>query len=238
MRLNHFLSEAGVASRRSAERIIRAGRVSLNKETVTDPAFPVDDGDRVAVDGVPIRLPEERDKVYLMLHKPVGVLSTMAPGREKGACLADLIDHPRRVFPVGRLDRDSSGLVLLTDDGTLAYRLMHPRHRVTKEYLVKTDRPLRARDFQRIVNGPPIDGRRVEVDYLAPAQGGRFTLTIHEGRRHIVRRLLSEIGFRVVELKRVRVGPIHLGRLSVGRWRKLNRGEIEKLKSEVMNENP
>lgn len=231
MRLAAFIASSGEASRRQAEKLIAEHRVVVNGLTATDPALGVTSEDDVRLDGRRLELLRPEDLTYIAFHKPIGVVSTMAVGREKGPSITDVLALPERIFPVGRLDQNSSGLLLLTDDGNLAYRLLHPKHKVIKEYLVKLNRPLQPRDYDRIVRGIPVEGRVVEIDGLQPAAGDRWRITIHEGRKHIVRRLFVEIRCRVVELKRTRIGPISLGRLPVGKWRKLTADEINRLRS-------
>ena len=233
MRLVKYLSTSGVASRRAADRLVTAGRVIVNGRTVTDPAFDVSEHDRIECDGERIEPLRSNDLVYVMLHKPAGVFSTMSIGKEQGPCLADLVQIGIRLHPVGRLDMDSSGLILLTNDGDLTYRLTHPSHKVEKEYHVKTSRPLNQKDFKRLKRGVAVDGRIVEVDMIAPAKGGRLSVTIHEGRKRIIKRLFKEIGCRITELKRVRIGNVGLKKLSVGRWRYLTDSEISSLSVKV-----
>ena len=230
MRLAKFLSSAGVASRRAAEQLIRNRRVTVNGGIVTDPAHNVVDLDRIEFDGRWVAAAADHALVYIMLHKPVGVVSTMAPDKEQGECLADLVQLDARVYPVGRLDRDSSGLLILTNDGNLTYELTHPGRKVKKEYIVKLNRTLSRQDFNRISRGVKVDDRIVEIDSFTPARGGRLSLVIHEGRKHIVRRLFEEVGYRVIDLKRVGIGPVRLGRLPVGKWRHLSDREIAALK--------
>jgi len=234
LRLSRFLSSSGIASRRACERIIAAGRVKVNRQIVTDPALDVSEEDDIEVDDQPVSKLKSNEFVYIMLHKPVGVVSTMSIGRESGQCLSDLVKYPKRVFPVGRLDMDSSGLILLTNDGNLTYQLIHPRYHVEKEYLIKTSRLLTPRKLIQLTRGVTVDGRVVEVDKAVFAEGRYIALTIHEGRKHIIHRLMREIGFRVIELKRIRIGPVHLGKLSAGRWRKLTSVEVKRLTEAVV----
>lgn len=235
-RLAKYLAWAGVASRRHSEDLVASRKVTVNGKTVTDPAHLVGGDDLIACDGRTIVRRVAGDLVYVMLHKPLGVVSTMAPGNEKGLCLADLVQLPTRVHPVGRLDRDSSGLLLITNDGDLTLRLTHPRQEVEKEYLVKLQRPLFPRDIEKIRRGVLIDERPVRVQTLESARGGRLRIVICEGRNRIVRRLFGEIGGKVLELKRVRIGTLILGRLGIGRWRKLTAREIERLKEAAQYE--
>ncbi len=232
MRLSHYLSTAGVASRRACDDIIKAGRVRVNGEAVTQPGRDVQEGqDRVEVDGSPVVGKDFQPQVYIMLHKPVGVLSTMARGKEQGPCIADMVKVPQRVFPVGRLDQDSSGLILLTDDGELTNRLTHPRHQVQKEYEVKIQPAFRESDVAKLARGVAIDGRPVEIDNLVMVSTTKLRLTIHEGRKRIVRRLFRELKYQVLELKRIRIGGVSLGRLAIGKWRKLTCEEVARLHS-------
>ncbi|MBM3327992.1 MAG: rRNA pseudouridine synthase [Calditrichaeota bacterium] len=229
MRLSRFLALAGAASRRSAEDLICAGRVRVGGKVVLDPATGVEETSDITLDGAPLEI--ARARTYIIYHKPAGVITTLAKSREPGLSLPEALpDLPERLFPVGRLDRETTGLLILTDDGDLAFRLIHPRHEVEKEYLVRLNRPLGSRDFERIRKGIIIDERKVEVSALLPAPGGRCRVVIHEGRKHIVRRLFRELKLTVVELKRTRIGPVALGRLGVGRWRKLTPGEVQRLK--------
>lgn len=235
MRLAKFLAGAGVASRRASEKIISNGHVKVNGKIVKDPALDVSEADAIYVNGVPINAPSPDELVYIMFHKPAGVLSTMSPGQEEGECIADLLKYPKRIFPVGRLDKDSSGLILMTNDGEFSNRLIHPRYKIRKEYHLKVNRQLSKENYYRLRKGIEIDGRVVEIDDLTHATGGRITLTIHEGRKRIVRRLMREVKLTTVELKRTRIGSLSLGRLGIGRWRKLTDLELQKLLQD-MNE--
>ncbi|MFH0765195.1 MAG: pseudouridine synthase [Calditrichota bacterium] len=230
MRLNHFLAQAGAASRRSSETLIRAGRVRVNDRIVADPAFTVSEADRIQVDGEPLALSATRDFTYIMLHKPVGVISAMIPSRVQEPCLKDLVQVPERIFPVGRLDQDSCGLILLTNDGELAFRLTHPRFHVSKEYLVRVNRVIHPREWEKLARGAVIDDRPVQVEEIIAVSQNQLRIVLHEGRKHIVRRLMGALGFHVTELKRTRIGSLHLGKLGRGRWRKLKPNEIKLLK--------
>ncbi|MDP8238770.1 MAG: pseudouridine synthase [Candidatus Hatepunaea meridiana] len=231
MRLSKFLSSAGIASRRASEKLITTRRIKVDGRIITDPAFDVDSQNKIEFDNKRIE-PVSSDKlIYLMLNKPIGVISTMSPGKEIGLCLADLVPIDTRVYPVGRLDLDTSGLIILTNDGPLTQHLTHPKHKVKKEYHLKTNRPLLPNDYKRINRGIPIDSIVVEVDELIPIRGGKFAITIHEGRKRIIRKLFTKVGYRLIELKRVSIGSVGLGRLSVGKWRYLTDKEVESLKT-------
>ena len=237
MRLQKALAQAGVASRRGSEEMIRAGRVQVNGDVVTAMGVQVDpDRDVVTVDGRRLRVPTR--KRYVKLHKPAGYLAVMRDDRGRPDLL-DLVPDAEGLHPVGRLDLDSEGLVLLTDDGALTERLAHPRYEHTKEYLVlvqRTPRPDAIRALQGGIDLP--DGRtaaaRVEVVRDTPwgrARRGQCWLRIvlHEGRKRQVRRMCDALGHPVRRLIRVRIGPIQLGDLPVGAWRRLTQDELRSL---------
>jgi 23S rRNA pseudouridine2605 synthase len=225
VRLAKYLAHAGVASRRAAEDLIAAGKVRVGGEVVTDPARDVDDDAKVEVDGRGIS-PEPRE--VWAVNKPRGVVSTARePGRRRA--VTQLVDSPRRLYPVGRLDADSTGLILLTNDGELANRLTHPRYGVPKTYLIRLVRPPSAADLDRLRGGV-----RLEDGPAAPAEVERLgereiEITIREGRKRQVRRMAEAIGNEVEELTRTRIGPLDLGDLRRGEARRLDRREISAL---------
>lgn len=228
MRLAKYLAHAGVASRRAAEELVRNGRVTVAGEVVLDPARGVDEASGVALDGSPVGGAEER--VVFALHKPVGVVST-ARDPQGRPTVVELVPAGARLYPVGRLDADTSGLLLLSNDGELANRLTHPRYEVPKTYVALVERPpvrepaLRAlREGVELDDGPtaPASVRRLRPDALE--------LTIHEGRKRQVRRMCEAVGHPVRELQRVRFGPLALGALAPGDSRRLTRAEVERLR--------
>jgi 23S rRNA pseudouridine2605 synthase len=225
VRLTKYLAHAGVASRRGAERLIADGKVSVAGEVVTDPARDVDEGSDVVLDGSPVA-PEPRE--VWAVNKPKGVVSTARePGRRRA--VTQLVESSRRLYPVGRLDADSTGLILLTNDGELANRLTHPRYRVPKTYLVELARPPAEADLDRLRNG-----LRLDDGPTAPAQVERLgerelEITIREGRKRQVRRMAEAIGNEVECLTRIRIGPLDLGDLRRGEARRLDRREVEAL---------
>jgi 23S rRNA pseudouridine2605 synthase len=225
MRLAKFLAHSGVASRRAAERLIAGGRVAVGGEVVRDPARDVEAGSGVTVDGEPVG-PEPRE--VWMVNKPQDVVST---AREPGSrrAVTELVDSKRRLYPVGRLDADSTGLILLTNDGELANRLTHPRYGVPKTYLVSVARPPADRDLERLRRGV-----RLEDGPAAPAQVRRrseseLEITIREGRKRQVRRMLEAIDNEVRSLTRIKFGPLGLGDLRLGAARRLSEGEVASL---------
>ncbi len=226
MRLAKFLAHGGIASRRAAEKIIAGGRVTVDGTVVRDPALDVEEGDDVRVDGSPVGA--EPREVWA-LNKPTGVVST---AREPGSrpAVVELVDSPARLYPVGRLDADSSGLLLLTNDGELANRLTHPRYEVSKAYEATLARPPSDRDLRRLAEGIELEDGRT-----APAEVRRLgvreiELVLREGRNRQVRRMAEAVGNEVVALRRVRFGPVELGGLEGGEARRLSATEIESLR--------
>jgi 23S rRNA pseudouridine2605 synthase len=225
VRLAKFLAHAGVASRRASEQIVAAGRVSVAGVTVEDPARDVDGSEPVAVDGDPVRVHDGRRAVYAV-NKPAGVVST-AHDPQGRPTVVELVPSGRRLYPVGRLDADTTGLILLTNDGPLAHRLTHPRFQVPKTYrAVVGNAPVRTpalrslRQGIRLDDGPtaPAEARLIRPDTIE--------LTIREGRKHQVRRMCEAVGHPVRSLERVRFGSLELGGLPRGRSRQLSQAEV------------
>jgi len=226
VRLSKYLAHAGVASRRAAERLIADRRVRVAGEVVTDPARDVDERSGVEIDGLPMK--PEPTEVWA-LNKPAGVVSTARePGRRRRA-VTELVESSRRLYPVGRLDADSTGLILLTNDGELANRLTHPRYGVPKTYRVRLARPPSDRDLERLRRGV-----RLDDGPTAPAEVSRrgereLEVTIREGRKRQVRRMLEAVGNEVDSLARIRIGSLGLGDLRPGEARRLDGGEVAAL---------
>jgi 23S rRNA pseudouridine2605 synthase len=225
MRLAKFLSRAGVASRRAAEEVIAEGRVTVDGDRVDDPARDVDASQQVEVDGRPVS--PEPPEVWAV-NKPAGVVSTARePGRRRA--VTELVDSEARLYPVGRLDVDSTGLLLLTNHGELANRLTHPRYEVQKTYRAELRRPPAQRDLERLRRG-----LHLEDGPTAPARVRRIgerevELTIREGRNRQVRRMFEAVSNDVVALERVRVGSLELGGLARGQSRRLTEDEVARL---------
>jgi 23S rRNA pseudouridine2605 synthase len=231
MRLAKFLAHAGVASRRGAEQLIAEGRVTVDGATVTDPARDVGEHTAVAFDGERIKGAEPR--VAYALHKPAGVVSTASDTHGRRT-VVDLVNSDRRLYPVGRLDADSTGLILLTNDGELANRLTHPRYEVPKTYRATLAGPaITERVLRALREGVELDDGRT-----APAKVRRLTphqldITIHEGRNRQVRRMCEAVGRPVRQLVRIRFGPLELGDLRPGRARRLTTPELAALAASV-----
>lgn len=226
-RLQKILSAAGVCSRRKAEVYLAAGRVTVNGAVagIGDKADP--DRDAVAVDGKPLAAPAAH--TYLMLHKPRGYVTTLSDERGRKSVAQLVADCPARVWPVGRLDMDSEGLLLLTDDGGLTQRLTHPSHRVEKEYQVWVTGDV-DRAMPLLSQPMTVDGEDMEADRVERTGDSRLTIVIHQGKNRQVRRMCAAAGLTVTRLKRVREGSLLLGGLTVGRWRRLTPEEVEGLK--------
>ena len=230
-RLQKVLARAGIASRRASEEMIQAGRVTINSQ-IAALGDKVADSDRIELDGIPVL--RDPNLVHYLLHKPREVVST-ASDTENRQTVVDLVPSTIRVYPVGRLDADSEGLIILTNDGDLTHRLTHPSFGVPKEYLVHVE-GIPQRSALRSLR----EGIRLEDGMTAPAQvsmpdQGLLKITIHEGRNRQVRRMCAAIGHPVVRLVRVRIGPITDSSLTAGSWRELTNEEVRSLYQAVVN---
>jgi pseudouridine synthase len=232
-RLQKYLAICGVASRRAAEELIRSGHVSVNGEPVREMGVLVDpDYDEVSVDGRIVKDVERH--VYYALHKPTGVLSSVSDDRGRPTVIDLLQGIEQRVYPVGRLDYDSEGLLLLTNDGELAARLMHPRHSVGKIYRVVVKPRPTPQQIQQLAKGVELDDgptlpARVEYKGLRP-EGVELEFELREGRNRQIRRMCATMGLRVVRLVRMKIGPLSLGSLPAGQWRSLTEHEVDQLR--------
>jgi 23S rRNA pseudouridine2605 synthase/23S rRNA pseudouridine2604 synthase len=227
VRLQKWLAAAGVCSRRKGEILIQEGRVAVNGQVVTALGTKIDPAvDLVTVDGAPVAAVDE-PLVYLIVNKPRGVVTSCA--QEGVPVVLDLIDCAARVFPVGRLDKDSTGLVLLTNDGRLHHGLLHPSFDHEKEYEVTVARPIPNGALRRMAQGMPMMGTRTRPALVRRHAGRRFRITLQEGKNRQIRRMVRKIGNQVVALKRIRMATIRLGNLKEGQWRHLSAGEVERL---------
>jgi 23S rRNA pseudouridine2605 synthase len=227
VRLAKYLAHAGVASRRAAEQLVAAGRVTVGGEVVTDPARDVDESSGVALDGGPV-VPEPHE--VHALNKPAGVVST-ARDTHGRPTVVELVRSRRRLYPVGRLDADSTGLILLTNDGELAERLTHPRYGVEKVYRARVQ-PARVsqRTLETLRHGVELEDGLTAPARVRQPRPGVLEITIREGRKRQVRRMCEAVGHRVVELQRVAFGPLGLRGLEPGQSRRLSRAEVERLR--------
>ena len=226
MRLQKFLSAAGVCSRRKGETLMAAGRVRVNGQVVTVLGTKIDpETDRVEVDGR--RVAERSRRLYVVLNKPEGVVTSCE--QTGTTVVTDLIDLPERVYPIGRLDKDSTGLVLLTNDGPLHHRLLHPSFDHEKEYDVTVARPIPEGALRRLAEGMPLMGTRTRPARVTRLSTGRFRIVLQEGKNRQIRRMVRKVGHQVLRLHRVRVAGIRLGNLKPGQWRHLTSEEVEAL---------
>jgi 16S rRNA pseudouridine516 synthase len=233
MRLDKYIAKALGLTRKAAKEIIRRGEVEVNGEVVRKADFKVPEGASVLVEGKKV---EHKDKFYIMLNKPKGYLSTTERDKDYPSFL-DLIPEYEHLkpFAAGRLDVDTEGFLLITNDGVLAHRITHPKWKIPKTYEVVLEKPLSEEDVEKIRNREiVIDGKPVEVVDIKPLSPDRVLLTISEGRFHIVKRLFKELGNRVVNLKRVKIGDVELDpSLAEGEYRELSEEEVKKLKKSV-----
>ena len=231
-RLQKILSRAGVASRRAAEQLIEMGRVSVNGVTVRSMGSKADPGrDDVRVDGVRVRTPERF--VYLLLNKPRGYVTTRRDPQHRPTVM-DLLPSVPGLFPVGRLDYNTEGLLLLTNDGALAEQVAHPRYEVRRVYQAKVRGVPERETLARMRRGLTIDGERLVVDdvrVLSADNNSWLEIALHEGKHHEVRRLLEAVGHPVSKLKRVAIGPLTSRGLEPGQWRELHPSEVKALKA-------
>ena len=236
VRLQKLLARAGLGSRRVSEGLIAGGRVTVNGQPAGLGRRVHPDSDRVAVDGVPVSV--RPGLVHYLLNKPAGVVTT-ASDPEGRPTVVDLVPAEPRVHPVGRLDADTEGLLLLTNDGELTHRLTHPRFGVEKEYLAHVDGgALRPAELRRLREGVALDDGITAPARVAQPQPGMLRITIHEGRNRQVRRMCSAVGHPVLRLVRVRVGPLRDPTLAPGRWRSLTTAEVRRLEVAAAGADP
>ena len=233
MRLQKFIAECGIASRRSAEKIIESGRVYVNGELVDYMGCVIDpDCDVVEIDGRVIE--PENKKYYIALNKPKNYVTTVSDDLGRPTVMQLVSDINARIYPVGRLDFDTTGLLIMTNDGEFANILTHPKHIVNKTYIARVDKPLDENQLERLRKGIDLDGSLTSPakaeNIKRPQKGFEVKITIHEGKNRQVRRMLDAVGANVMSLKRISVGSLTLGNLPEGKWRRLSDAEINKLR--------
>lgn len=234
MRLQKYLARCGVASRRHAEELIRQGRVKVNGVTVTEMGTIISPGDLVELDGKPV-VPEEKP-VYIMLNKPAGYVTTVSDPQGRRTVMDLVRGVKERVYPVGRLDYDTEGLLILTNDGDFAYRSTHPSHQVNKTYIAEVEGTPSHEAIKKLRNGVMLDGRltapaKVEV-LKQNKRSAVLRITIHEGRNRQVRRMCEAVGHPVRSLRRIAIGGLKLGNLAPGQWRYLTASDLKKIEVE------
>lgn len=231
IRLNRYLATAGVTSRRKADALIAEGRVRVNGEVVVNPGQPIVEGrDKVEFDQTDLGLTAKQ--VYILLNKPKNCITTMDD--EKGRfSVNQIVNVAERVFPVGRLDGDTTGALVMTNDGGLAHRLAHPRYQIDKVYLAVLNKPIRDPEIRKLEGGVFIRGKKTAPCKIRRIDPTLVEINIHEGMYRQVRKMFQLVGYRVKELKRIRFGTINIGRLKEGHWRYLRPVEVTALKKAV-----
>lgn len=229
VRLQKYLASQGVASRRKCEEFISDGLVKVNGKVVTELGTKVDpEKDKVEINEQQISSIKE-DYIYIMLNKPKGYITSLKQTDSNSPLVTDLISINERIYPVGRLDKDSSGLLLLTNDGDFANKLMHPSFEKEKEYIAVTEETVTKRMIERFEKGLIIDGYKTQPAIVKRIELTKISLVIKEGRNRQIRKMLSKVGNNVIELKRVRVNNLRLGGLKEGEYRNLTKGEVKDL---------
>ena len=233
VRLQKYLAGCGVASRRKSEDIIRSGRVSVNGEVVREMGVQIDEeNDVITLDGSVVK--PEKKMVYVMLNKPAGFVTTASDEKGRQTVMDLVADIPVRIYPVGRLDYDTEGLLLMTNDGDLTYKITHPKNNVEKTYVAEVAGNMNMGTITSLRNGVYIDGVKTspaKVEVLGATQlGTKMEITIHEGRNRQVRRMFEGVGCKVKRLKRTKEAGLNLGHVPLGRWRKLTESEVNMLK--------
>jgi len=231
MRLNKYIAQAGLASRRKADEITLNGNVKINGVTVKELGYDVKDGDVVSVNGITIK--SQQSKIYLMLNKPKGYITSLKDEKDRLVVTSLLTDIEERLYPIGRLDYDTSGLLLITNDGELANKLAHPKHGVPKTYRARVMGIISNERLAALRNGVDIGGfvtSKAGVKLIRQANNYAVVeITIKEGRNRQIRKMFSAVGNKVVELERIAVGELYVGRLKEGHYRKLTKDEVEYL---------
>ena len=224
LRINKFISETGFTSRRGADKLIAEGRVTING-VVAELGSQAEDGDTVCVDGKPIT--KEVEKVYIALNKPVGITSTTE--RHIKGNIVDFVNHPLRIFHIGRLDKDSDGLILLTNDGDIVNEILRAENKHEKEYIVTVDKPITQDFLKKMASGVEILNTKTLPCKVKQLSRNVFNITLTQGLNRQIRRMCSALGYEVRSLRRTRIMNIHLGNLKVGEWRDLTKAELKEL---------
>lgn len=224
MRINKFISETGICSRREADKYIEAKRVTING-IIAEVGSNVEPGDDVKIDGKPIGV--KKKHVYIALNKPVGITSTTE--RHVQGNIIDFVNHPERIFPIGRLDKDSQGLILLTNDGDIVNKILRAENNHEKEYIVTVDKPITASFVQSMSSGVRILGTKTKPCKVTAIGEKVFRIILTQGLNRQIRRMCQAHGYRVTKLQRIRIMNIHLENLKIGAWRDLTEHEFNEL---------
>jgi len=225
VRLNKYLSELGFCSRREADKLLEQGRITVNGQQ-PEMGFKVTEKDAILVDGKPVKKPDS-DHVYIVLNKPVGIVCTTDTKREKNN-IVDFVKHPKRIFPIGRLDKPSEGLILLTSDGDIVNKILRAKNNHEKEYIVRVDKPITAQFLKKMGGGLPILGTMTNKCEVEQIDTLTFRIILTQGLNRQIRRMCEYLGYEVKKLKRIRIMNIHLD-LPVGKWRDVTKAEMTEL---------
>ncbi|MDE5414836.1 pseudouridine synthase [Alkalihalobacterium chitinilyticum] len=223
MRINKFISLTGVCSRRETDRLIDAGRITIN-DRICEHGDTVELTDIVCIDGKQIKIKENEEKTYIVLNKPVGITCTAQPLVEGN--IIQFINYPKRIFPVGRLDKASEGLILLTDDGDIVNKMMRSEHNHEKEYIVTVDQPITDEFIEGMSNGVEILGTTTKLCRVSRVNDDTFRIILTQGLNRQIRRMSKVFGYKVTRLQRIRIMNIELGTLKAGEWRELSDSEL------------
>ena len=233
MRLNKYIAQAGLASRRKADGLTKNGNVKVNGAVISTLGYDVKEGDRVEVNGIPIRMAQSL--VYYVINKPRGYITTSDDEQDRATVMEFVKDINERIFPVGRLDKDTSGLLIMTNDGDLSYRTTHPRHEIYKTYRAKVKGVISKERIAKLKKGIDIGGfvtSPAKVELIKQAEKYAVVeISIFEGKNRQVRKMFAAVGNKVMELERTAIGEVRLGHLKPGHYRKLTRDEISYLKA-------
>lgn len=228
MRIAKYLASCGLGSRRKCEEIIAFGKVTVNGTAITSPAINVSpDIDIIKLNG---KILEPQKKVYYLVNKPAGYTCSLADEHAK-RLVTELVPNDALTWPVGRLDRDTTGLIILCNDGDLTQKMTHPKYEKSKTYIATLDKPLKDNEFTEIVNGIELDDGRVKPDELQKLGANEYQITIHEGRNRLVRRIFEHFDRKVLSLDRTKLSFLETGSLKPGSYRRLNKQEVERLKN-------
>lgn len=228
MRINKYIASCGLSSRRGAEKLINDGRISINGSILYDLSYNVKENDLVCLDNKPISI--EDIKLYLILNKPVGYTSTNKDKYAKKT-IFELIDLPQRLFSIGRLDKDSRGLIILTNDGDVYNKIMHPGRKISKNYIVEIDKDFDISHKNIFETGIDIGGYITKPCRLEIIDKRKLSVFIHEGKKRQIRLMFDKLGYKVLDLNRVSIGDISLGNLKIGQYRNLTNKELEYIKN-------
>ncbi len=227
--LNKYISSTGICSRREADKLIEAGRVKING-AVAQKGNRVEDGDKVAIDNKP--LTTKPKQIYIALNKPPGITCTTDVRHRDN--IINFINHPERIFPIGRLDKASSGLILLTNDGDIVNKILRKENRHEKEYIVKVDKPINKKFVEKMSAGIPILDTVTEPCEVEKLSKTLFRITLTQGLNRQIRRMCEYLGYNVLTLKRIRIMNIHLDNIAPGKWRNLTKEELQTLRKTIL----